>query len=238
MTPLGSEPHLTFVRWLLVWFWQKGSITERTTDNRQRETCPFLSTGHPITLHSATAHHLGSCKWDSAFLYLFTPTKLASLYPSEIPEDCPAPSPQQCGSQLCDTSLPKTSSNHFLVSLLCCWVQLLSCLTLCDPMNWSTEGPLSSTISKSLLKLMFMSWWCHPTIPSSVIPFYSWLQSFPASGSFPVSQFFASGGQSIGASASVLPKNIQDQFLLELTGLILQSKGLSRVFSSTTVKKH
>ena len=156
MPPLGSEPHLTFVRWLLVWFWQKGSITDRTTDNRQRETCPFLSTGHPVTLHSATAHHLGTCKWDSGFLYLFKPTKLASLYPSEIPEDCLAPSPQQCGSQLCDTSLPKTSSNHFLVSLLCCWVQLLSCLTLCDPMNWSTEGPLSSTISQSLLKLMFI----------------------------------------------------------------------------------
>ena len=70
-----------------------------------------------------------------------------------------------------------------------------------------------------------LSWWCHPTISSSVILF-SCLQSFPASGSFLMSQFFTSGGQSIGASASVLPVNIQDWFPLKLTGLILQSKGL------------
>ena len=82
------------------------------------------------------------------------------------------------------------------------------------------------------------SWWCHPTISSSVVPFSSHLHSFPASGSFPVSQFFASGGQSIGASASVLPMNIQDWCPLGWTGLIsLQSKGLSRVFSNT-VQKH
>ena len=80
--------------------------------------------------------------------------------------------------------------------------------------------------------------WCYPTISCSVVPFSSHLQSFPASGSFPVSQFFTSGGQSIGvsASASVLPMSIQDRFPLEWTGWIsLQSKGLSRVFSNTTV---
>ena len=85
------------------------------------------------------------------------------------------------------------------------------------------------------------SWWCHPTISSSVIPFSSCSQSLPASGFFPVSQFFASGGQSIGvsASASVLSMNIQDWFPLGLTGWIsLQSKGLSRVFSTTIVQKH
>ena len=85
------------------------------------------------------------------------------------------------------------------------------------------------------------SWWCYPTILSSVVPLSSCLQSFPALGSFPMSQFFASGGQSIGVSAStsVLPMNIQDWFPLGLTGLIfLQSKGLSRVFSNTTVFKH
>ena len=83
------------------------------------------------------------------------------------------------------------------------------------------------------------SWWCHATISSSVIPFYSHLQSFPASGSFPMSQFFKSGGQSTGASASVLPMNIQDWFPLGWTGWIsLQSKGLSRVFCNTTVQKH
>ena len=83
--------------------------------------------------------------------------------------------------------------------------------------------------------------WCHPTISSSVIPFSSHLQSFPESGSFPMSQFFASGGQGIGVSASalVLPVNIQDRFPLGLTGWIsLLSKGFSRVFSNTTVQKH
>ena len=86
-----------------------------------------------------------------------------------------------------------------------------------------------------------LSRWCHPTILSSVVPFSSCLQSFPASGSFPMSQFFTFGGQSIGvsASASVLPINIQDWFPLGLTGWIsLQSKELSRVFSNTTVQKH
>ena len=85
------------------------------------------------------------------------------------------------------------------------------------------------------------SQWCHPTISSSVIPFSSCLQSFPASGSFPMGQLFAPGGQSIGisASASVLPMNIQDWFPLGWTGWIsLQSKGLSRVFSNTKVQKH
>ena len=83
--------------------------------------------------------------------------------------------------------------------------------------------------------------WCHLTISSSVIPFCSCLQSFPASGSFPVNQFFASGGQSIwvSASASILPMNIQDWCPLGWTGWIsLQSKGLSRVFSNTTIQKY
>ena len=86
-----------------------------------------------------------------------------------------------------------------------------------------------------------LNWWCHSTISSSVIPFSSRLQSFPAAGSFPVSQLFTSGGQSIRASAStsVLSMNIQDWFPLGWTVWIsLLSKGLSRVFSSTTVQKH
>ena len=83
------------------------------------------------------------------------------------------------------------------------------------------------------------SWWCHPTISSSVVPFSPCLQSFPASGSFPASQFFSSVGQRVGvsASASVLPMNIQDWFPLGLTGWIsLQCKELSRVFSNTAVR--
>ena len=85
------------------------------------------------------------------------------------------------------------------------------------------------------------SQWYHSTISSSIILFFSCLQSFPASGSFPINQFFTSGGQSIGASASasVLLMNIQDWFPLGLTGLIsLQSKDLSRVFSNTSVQRH
>ena len=85
------------------------------------------------------------------------------------------------------------------------------------------------------------SWWCHPTISSSVVPFSSHLQSFPASGSFQMSQLFTSGGQIIGVSAlaSVLPMNIQDLFPLGWTGWIsLLTKGLSSVFSNTIVQKH
>ena len=86
-----------------------------------------------------------------------------------------------------------------------------------------------------------LGWWCHSTISSSVVPFSSRLHSFPASGSFLMSQLFTSGGQSIrvSASISVLPLNTQDWFPLGWTGWIsLQSKGLSRVFSNTTVQKH
>ena len=85
------------------------------------------------------------------------------------------------------------------------------------------------------------SWWCHPAISSSVVPFFSCPQSLPVSESFPISQLFAWGGQSIEVSAlaSVLPKNTQDWSPLEWTGWIsLQSKGLSRVFSNTTIQKH
>ena len=86
-----------------------------------------------------------------------------------------------------------------------------------------------------------LSQWCYPAISSSVIPFFSRLQSLPALGSLPVSQLFASGSQSIGVSAStsVLPMNTQDWSSLGWTGWIsLQSRGLSRVFSNTTVQKH
>ena len=101
--------------------------------------------------------------------------------------------------------------------------------------------PCSSPTPGACSNACPLSRWCHPTISSSVVPFSSCLQSFPASGSFPRSHFFASGGQSIrvSASVSVLPMNIQDWFSFRRTGLIsFQSKGLSRVFSNTTVQKH
>ena len=121
-------------------------------------------------------------------------------------------------------------------------VQSLSCVQLfAAPWTAAHQALLSITSSWSLLRLMPTNCWCHPAISSSVSPFSSCFQSFPASGSFLRSQFFASGGQSIvvSASTSVLPMNIQHWFPLWLTGLIsLQSKGLSRVFSNTTVQKH
>ena len=114
-----------------------------------------------------------------------------------------------------------------------------SCPTLCNPMDCSMPGfPVHHQLLE-LAQTSPSSQCCHPTISSSAIPFTSCLQSFPASGSSPMSQFFASGGQSIGvsASASVLPMNIQGWFVLGQTGLIsLKSKGLSRVFSNKTVK--
>ena len=95
---------------------------------------------------------------------------------------------------------------------------------------------LSPTVCSNLCP---SCWWCHPTISSSVTPFSSCPQSFPASGSFPMSRLFTSNGQSVGILASVLPMNIQGWFPWGLTGLIsLQSKGLPRVFSSPTIWKH
>ena len=120
-----------------------------------------------------------------------------------------------------------------------------SCSVMCDSLRshgmQHARLPCSSPSPRVYSNSCPLSRWCHPTISSSVVPFSSRPQSFPASGSFPMSQFFASGGQSIGVSAlaSVFPMKIQDWFPLELTGLIsMQSKGLSRVFSNTTVWMH
>ena len=112
-------------------------------------------------------------------------------------------------------------------------VQSLSCVRLfVTPWTAALQASLTFTISRSLLKVMSVEW-CHPTISSSIIPFSSCLQSFSASGSFLMSWFFTSDGQSIGAStlALVLPMNIQDWFPLKLTGLtFLQSKGLKNLY--------
>ena len=127
---------------------------------------------------------------------------------------------------------------HVCISL----VQSLSRVRLfATPWTAAHQASLSITNSWSLPNSCPLSQWCHPNISTSVAPFFSYHQSLPASGSFPMSWLFASGGQSIGvsASASVLPKTIQDWFSLGLTGLMsLLSEGLSRVFSSTTVQKY
>ena len=121
-------------------------------------------------------------------------------------------------------------------------VQSLSRVWLfATPWIAARQPSLSITNSRSPPKLCPLSWWCYPTISSSVAPFSSCPQSFPTSGSFQMSQLFASGSRSIevSASTSVLPMNTQDWSPLGWTGWTsLQSKGLSRVFSNTTVKKH
>ena len=129
---------------------------------------------------------------------------------------------------------------HYVLYCCCCsvlkHVQLFA--TTWIAAHQASCPSLSPRVSSNPCPL---SWWCHPTISSSVFPFSSHLKSFPASGSFPVSQFFTSGGQHIGASTStsVLPMNFQGWFPLGWTGWIsLQSKGLSRVFSDTTVQKY
>ena len=119
-------------------------------------------------------------------------------------------------------------------------VQLISCIWLfLTP--WTAAHQASLFISRVYPNSCPLSQWCHPTISSSVVPFSSCFQSFPALGAFPTSQFFVSGGQSIGvsASASVFPMNIQGWFPLGLTNLIsFLSKGPLRVFSNIAVQKH
>ena len=141
--------------------------------------------------------------------------------------------------------LSNTSQSWFIVALSLkigfSSVQLLSRVRrFATPWITARQASLSITNSRSSNSCP-SSQWCHPAISSSVIPFSSCPESLPASESFPVSQLFAWGGQSIGVSAlaSVLPKNTQDWSPSEWTGWIsLQSKGLSRVFSNTTVQKH
>ena len=136
-----------------------------------------------------------------------------------------------------DTSLEFTNNNNYIFENISS-VQSLSHVRLfVTPWIAARQACLSITNSRSSLRLT----WCHPAISSSVVPFSSCPQSLPASESFPMSQLFALGGQSTGVSAlaSFLPMNTQDWSPLGWTGWIsLQIKGLSRVFSNTTVQKH
>jgi len=147
--------------------------------------------------------------------------------------------------ELCVSCFKKAHCKFFSFLILFSQVSQYSCSVVSDSLpphglqhaRPSCPSPTPGVYSDSCL----LNQWCHPTISSSVIPFSSCLQSFPASGSFPMSEFFALSDQSIGvsASASVLPMNIQDWFPLGWTGWIsLLSKGLSRGFSNTTVQKH
>ena len=129
---------------------------------------------------------------------------------------------------------------HFECLFICCSVNKL-CPTLRPHGLQHASLPCPSLSPRVCSNSCPLSQWCHPTISFSATPFSFCLQSFPASGSFPMSLLFISGGQSIGAlaSAAVFPMNIQSWFPLELTSLIsLQSKGLSSLFSSTSLSKH
>ena len=141
--------------------------------------------------------------------------------------------------------LPSTGQSQEYTKCSSAWnqqsAQSLCHVWLCDPMNCSTPGfPVPTPAA--CLNSCPSSRWCNSTISSSVVLFSDCLQSFPEWGSFPRSQFFTSGGQSIGvsASASVHPMNIQDWFPLDSSDWLisLQSKGFSRVFFNTTVQKH
>ena len=144
----------------------------------------------------------------------------------------------------------KAYLNPCLVLKECCTLFFKLIITYISSVHFShsvvsepqhTRHPRPSPIPRVYPNSCPLSWWRHATISSSVVPFSSCPQSFPASGSFQMSQLFASGGQNIGVSAStsVLPMNIQDWSPLGWTSWIsLQSKGLSRVFSNTTIQKH
>ena len=125
--------------------------------------------------------------------------------------------------------------------ICCCYLVTKSCTTLCHPLNWSTLDSFVLRYLPVCSNSCPLSQWCYLFISSSATPFSFCLQSFPTSGSFPVSWLFPSGGQSTEAlaSTSVLPMNIQGWFPLTVTGLIsLKLKGLSGVFSSTAIWKH
>ena len=151
--------------------------------------------------------------------------------------------PEATSRKLCGSQREEHRPSALWVSVTFSSVQFSSvaqsCLTLCDPMNHTPGPPVHHQLPE--FTQTHVHWWCHPAISSSVVPFSSCPQSLPAAESFPMSQHFSSDGQSIGVSAlaSVLPKNTQDWSPIGWTGWIsLQSKGLSRIFSNTTVQKY
>ena len=181
---------------------------------------------------------------------MFVDTSLTTSFSAINYQLCNHKNRDRIRTILTSPTLKKTTAFNFFLNIVfmlseCCFSSVqFSCSVVSDsatPWTAACQASLSITKSWTCSNSCPLSQWCHSTISSSVVPFFSCLQSFPASGSFSRSQFFPSGGQSIGASASasVLPMNAQDWLLLGWTGWIsLQSKGLSRVFSNTTVQKH
>ena len=143
------------------------------------------------------------------------------------------------GSFCFSTPVPFVEKAILLYWIFYCCLVTQSCPTLCDSMDYSMPGlPVSHHLGVCPSSCP-LHWWCHPAISSSDALFSFCPQSFPVSGTFPMSQLFESGGQNTGASASVLPTSIQGWFPLRFTGLIsLLPKGLSGAFCSTTVQRH
>ena len=168
------------------------------------------------------------------YIYIYGKMNQAYLYIYPLPSGFSSHLGHQSANSLCYTVFPLVVYfiSHSIQSVVSnsLWPHGLQQARLSCP----TATPIACS------NLCPLSQWCHPTISSSIIPFSYCLQFFPLLGSFPISQFFASGGQTIGAStlASVLPMNIQDWLPFRLTALILQSKGLSGVFSNTIVQMH
>ena len=192
-----------------------------------KEACPPASL--PVSSSKNRKSHICPRKWLWA-LYEIVPVITSAEGKGELPHPPTWWSPALC-----------LFSFHFLKYILFFSSVIQLCPTLQHRGLQHARLPCPSPTHRACSNSCPWSWWCHPTILSSVILFSSCLQSFPASGSFLMSWFLASLGQSTGvsASASVLPMNIQDWFPLGSTGWIfLQSKGLSRVFSNTKIQKH
>ena len=176
----------------------------------------------------------GSCPVVARCLWVCEPDAVMNLTSSATSAPaCPvSPSVFQEGSNVPGN----TCQQYYIYS---CSVAK-SCPTLCDPMDCSTPGfPVLHSLSEFAYVHVHWIRWCHPTISSYVVPFSSCLQSFSASESFPASRLFASGAQSIGPSTSASVLSIQSWFPVGLIGLTsLLYKGLSRVFSNTTIRRH
>ena len=217
-------PHSSIVAWKIPWTEEPGRL-QSMGSLRVRWLSDFPFTFHFHALEKEMATHSSVLAW--------------RITGTGEPDGLPSLGLHRVGHDWSDLAAAAYSFQNSLWQQLCCCSVSQHCPTLCNPMDCSTPGflviyPSPGACSNSCP----LSQWCHPTISSSVVPL-SCLQSFPATGSFLMSQLIASGGQIIGASASVLPMNIQGWFPLGLTGFIsLQTKGLSRIFTNTTVEKH
>ena len=235
----GMGAHSSILAQRILWTEEPG-VLPSTGSHRVELDWSDLAAAEALHLNTGSFHFRHAAWFDNQNCFFCTSSKLKGhfLFPSlnaSTKWKCGWPDPWPLGSGcLGSDASPPTYQLHQFSS-----DQSLSRVRL-FPTSWTAARQASLSITNSgACSDSCRSQWCHPTISSSVVPFSFCLQSFPASGSFQMSQFFASGGQSITASASVLPMNTQDWSPLGWSGWIsLQSKGLSRDFSNTTVQKH